>query len=59
MTHVMMSIYDEVDRIFGYRQLTLHIRSKREKRFSQKRVYRLIKIQDMRDPLHSRWLRTC
>ncbi|ASR46625.1 hypothetical protein B4V02_08025 [Paenibacillus kribbensis] len=31
MRHVMMSIYEKVERIFGYRQLTLHLRSQTRK----------------------------
>ncbi|WII38853.1 IS3 family transposase [Paenibacillus thiaminolyticus] len=45
LTHVMMSIYEKVERTFGYRQLTLHMRRQTGKTINQKRVYRLMKIQ--------------
>ncbi|MDG0871267.1 IS3 family transposase [Paenibacillus thiaminolyticus] len=45
LTHVMMSIYEKVERTFGYRQLTLHMRRQMGKTINQKRVYRLMKIQ--------------
>ncbi|MCY9652242.1 IS3 family transposase [Paenibacillus thiaminolyticus] len=45
LTHVMMSIYEKVERTFGYRQLTVHMRRQTGKTINQKRVYRLMKIQ--------------
>ncbi|MCR8631960.1 IS3 family transposase [Paenibacillus sp. N5-1-1-5] len=43
LTVVMMSLYEKVEGIFGYRQLTLHMRSKTKKRINHKRVQRLMK----------------
>jgi putative transposase len=45
LTHVMMSIYEKVDRTFGYRQLTLHMRRQTGKPINHKRVYRLMQVQ--------------
>lgn len=45
LTHVMMSIYEKVERTFRYRQLTLHMRRHTGKKINQKRLYRLMKIQ--------------
>ncbi|WP_374018204.1 IS3 family transposase [Paenibacillus thiaminolyticus] len=45
LTHVVMSIYEKVERTFGYRQLTLHIRRQTGKTINQKRVYRLMKVK--------------
>ncbi|WP_374020068.1 IS3 family transposase, partial [Paenibacillus thiaminolyticus] len=39
------SIYEKVERTFGYRQLTLHMRRQTGKTINQKRMYRLMKIQ--------------
>jgi putative transposase len=39
----MMSLYEKVEGIFGYRQLTLHMRSKTQKPINHKRVQRLMK----------------
>lgn len=41
----MMSLYQKVEGIFGYRQLTLHLRSKLKKRINHKRIQRLMKIK--------------
>lgn len=41
----MLSIYENVERIFGYRQLTLHMRSQTNKTINHKRVYRLMRVQ--------------
>lgn len=40
-----MSIYRKVEGTFGYRQLTLHMRSKLQKSINHKRIQRLMKIQ--------------
>ncbi|WP_094155774.1 IS3 family transposase [Paenibacillus kribbensis] len=45
LTHVMMSIYEKVERTFGYRQLTLHMREQTRKTINLKRVYRLMKVK--------------
>lgn len=45
MTEVMMNIYEKVEGIFGYRQLTLHMRRKTQKEINHKRVQRLMKIK--------------
>ena len=43
LTILMTSLYEKVDKIFGYRQLTLHMRSHTNKPINRKRVYRLMK----------------
>ncbi|MBB3114804.1 transposase InsO family protein [Paenibacillus phyllosphaerae] len=42
---VMMAIYEKVERTFGYRQLTLHMRRGTGKTINHKRVYRLMKVK--------------
>lgn len=44
LIQVMMSIYEKVERTFGYRQLTLHMRRQTEKNINHKRVKRLMKV---------------
>lgn len=41
----MMSLYEKVEGIFGYRQLTLHMRRQTKKPINHKRVQRLMKIK--------------
>jgi len=41
----MMSIYEKVEGIFGYRQLTLHMRNETNKKINHKRVQRLMKLK--------------
>lgn len=45
LTEVMLSIYEKVERTFGYRQLTLHMREQTGKMINHKRVYRLMKLK--------------
>nr|WP_139230798.1 IS3 family transposase [Paenibacillus catalpae] len=45
LAQVMMNIYEKVERTFGYRQLTLHIRKQTGKQINHKRIYRLMKLQ--------------
>ncbi|MGM1048826.1 MAG: IS3 family transposase [Bacillota bacterium] len=45
LVDVMMSIYEKVERTFGYRQLTLHMCRQTGKTINQKRVYRLMKLK--------------
>jgi len=45
LTEVMLSIYEKVERTFGYRQLTLHMRKQTGKTINHKRVYRLMKLK--------------
>ena len=40
-----MELYAKEDGIFGYRQLTLHMRAQTKKRINHKRVYRLMKLK--------------
>jgi len=54
LTHVMLSIYEKVERIFGYRQLTLHLRSQMGKRINHKRVYRLMRVQGIQSVIRRR-----
>lgn len=44
MIRVMMTIYEKVERTFGYRQLTLHMRKQTVKTINHKRVERLMNI---------------
>uniref|UniRef100_UPI0040539E0C transposase n=1 Tax=Paenibacillus sp. FSL H8-0537 TaxID=2921399 RepID=UPI0040539E0C len=67
---VMMTIYEKVERIFGYRQLTLHMRRQTGKTINHKRIKRLMKVmgiqsviregrgKSMPTPLHNRSRRT-
>ncbi|WP_156182447.1 IS3 family transposase, partial [Paenibacillus algorifonticola] len=48
LTEVMLSIYERVERTFGYRQLTLHLRDQTGKTINHKRVYRLMKVKGIR-----------
>ncbi len=41
----MLHLYKKVERIFGYRQLTLHLRRQMNKPINAKRVYRLMRLQ--------------
>ncbi|MNS77661.1 IS2 transposase TnpB [compost metagenome] len=40
----MLLLYEKVERIFGYRQLTLHLRRQVGKSINAKRVYRLMRL---------------
>ena len=40
-----MALYEKVNRTFGYRQLTLHMRKQTKKQINHKRVQRLMKIK--------------
>ena len=42
---VMMSLYEKVEGIFGYRQLTLHMRRQLQNPLNHKRVQRLMRIK--------------
>ncbi|MFC0216754.1 IS3 family transposase, partial [Paenibacillus chartarius] len=44
LTKVMMSIYEQVERVYGYRRLTLHMRRHTGKTINHKRVERLMKV---------------
>ncbi|AKG34152.1 transposase [Paenibacillus durus ATCC 35681] len=41
----MLHLYEKVERTFGYRQLTLHLRRQMDKPLNAKRVYRLMRLQ--------------
>jgi putative transposase len=45
LMQVMMGIYERVERVFGYRQLTLHMRRQTGKIINHKRVERLMKVK--------------
>nr|WP_241484627.1 IS3 family transposase [Paenibacillus mucilaginosus] len=45
LTKMMMSIYEKVEKTFGYRQLTLHMRKETGQTINHKRVYRLMKVK--------------
>ncbi len=45
LMEVMMALYEKVNRTFGYRQLTLHMRKQTKKQINHKRVQRLMKIK--------------
>ncbi|OBZ12903.1 transposase [Bacillus sp. FJAT-26390] len=44
---MMINIYEKVERTFGYRQLTLHVRKQTGKKLNHKRIYRLMKLKGM------------
>lgn len=44
----MLLLYEKVERTFGYRQLTLHLRRQMDKSINAKRVYRLMRLQGIR-----------
>ncbi|WP_231637298.1 IS3 family transposase, partial [Paenibacillus sp. FJAT-27812] len=44
---LMINIYEKVERTFGYRQLTLHVRKQTGKKLNHKRIYRLMKLKGM------------
>jgi putative transposase len=54
LTEVMMLLYKKVDGIFGYRQLTLHMRSKLQRPINHKRVQRLMKIQGIQSVIRKK-----
>lgn len=41
----MLLLYEKVERIFGYRQLTLHLRRQMNRTLNAKRIYRLMRLQ--------------
>ncbi|WP_197492063.1 IS3 family transposase [Paenibacillus jamilae] len=41
----MLHLYEKVERIYGYRQLILHLRRQMDKPINAKRVYRLMRLQ--------------
>lgn len=45
LTQAMLLLYEKVERTFGYRQLTLHLRRQMDKPINAKRVYRLMRLQ--------------
>ncbi|WP_339192793.1 IS3 family transposase [Paenibacillus sp. FSL E2-0230] len=45
LTEAMLLLYEKVERTFGYRQLTLHLRRQMDKSINAKRVYRLMRCQ--------------
>ncbi|WP_411431684.1 IS3 family transposase [Paenibacillus durus] len=45
LTQSMLHLYEKVERTFGYRQLTLHLRRQMDKPLNAKRVYRLMRLQ--------------
>lgn len=45
LTQAMLLLYEKVERIFGYRQLTLHLRRQMGRAINAKRVYRLMRLQ--------------
>ncbi len=44
LTDAMILLYEKVDGIFGYRQLTLHLRKQLDRAINHKRIYRLMKL---------------
>lgn len=45
LAQIMISIYEKVNRTFGYRQLKLHMCRQTQKWINDKRVYRLMKVK--------------
>lgn len=44
----MKTLHEKVDGIFGYRQMTLHMNRKFEEKLNHKRIYRLMKVAELR-----------
>ena len=44
LTKTMILLYERVEGIYGYRQLTLHLRRQTNQRINHKRIYRLMKV---------------
>jgi putative transposase len=51
---VMMALYEKVKGIFGYRQLTLHMRKQTQKQINHKRVQRLMKIKGIQSVIRKK-----
>jgi putative transposase len=45
LTHAMISLYEKVGGIYGYRRLTLHLRRQIKQRINHKRIQRLMKLK--------------
>lgn len=45
LAHVMISLYEKVGGIYGYRRLTLHLRRQTQQRINHKRIQRLMKLK--------------
>jgi putative transposase len=45
LTEAMISLYEKVGGIYGYRRLTLHLRRENQQRINPKRIQRLMKLQ--------------
>jgi len=50
----MISLYEKVEGIFGYRQLTLHMRRLTEKQINHKRVQRLMKLKGIQSVIRKK-----
>ncbi|PPA72228.1 hypothetical protein C4B60_02295 [Jeotgalibacillus proteolyticus] len=44
----MEELYEKVDGIFGYRQMTLHLNKEFTENLNHKRIYRLMKVAGLR-----------
>jgi putative transposase len=44
----MKALHEKVDKTFGYRQMTLHMNRKFKEKINHKRIYRLMKISNLR-----------
>jgi putative transposase len=44
----MKALHDKVDETFGYRQMTLHMNRKFEEKINHKRIYRLMKVANLK-----------
>jgi putative transposase len=44
----MKALHEKVDETFGYRQMTLHMNRKFKEKINHKRIYRLMKISNLR-----------
>ena len=44
LVKMMIVLYEKVEGIYGYRQLTIHLRRQTDQRINYKRIYRLMKV---------------
>lgn len=48
LVDVILEVYEDVDGIYGYRQMTLAVNRKLDAKYNHKRIYRLMKILGLR-----------
>ena len=50
----MRALHEEVDGIFGYRRMTLHMNRKFDLHLNHKRIYRLMKVARLRSVIRGK-----